>query len=36
MDVVHRWHVQDGCIYLGEGKKFYILTKHVEKKYIFV
>ena len=29
--VVHRWHVQAGYIYLGEGKKFYVLTKHVEK-----
>ena len=39
--------VQDGCILLellllllyifgGEGKKSYVLTKHVKKKYIFV
>ena len=31
MCVVHRWHVQAGCIYLGEGKKFHVLTKHVKK-----
>ena len=24
------------CLYWGEGKKFYVLTKCVKKKYIFV
>ena len=23
--------MQDRCIYLGEGKKIYVLTKHVKK-----